>query len=745
MELSEESLPMALDLSKRCEKSHHNPRNTEVLDLVKKPSWCSISDNHHVSMPCMQILSEKTLSDTGVRLSYGNMTCVHSPLLHNGMDRSLRDSGLYELNPTESPNAESPISESMNGDESHSDSDVILLVSSSKEAPSPQDYMNRGPDIPIVEPLSPGAVSLDEAKGCFLLPQTMTSPSLDNTYSEDSSESTENRVNTQPALSLSELDAVYGQSASSTVDMSSDDSDVIEVPVTNQNKKIPSFLVGDQNDNRLTGKSCSAVKKTLSPQPRRLSPVVTVQKPTGNVVHHNLKIHTKNVSAVLHKNNSGDTGDSKSKSSASEDESWLQPTVHLYRCVLDSDDSDVDHRTVRLDPSESLGYSERLRGSRIATRPESSYVKDSQRETTMASSSSTQRLRNTQKTQVRTSAEQATAANVNKASGSKTRTAAKQRKKKHKKAGSSSLFSPQEPEIKLKYANYKNDKRDSKSENFSPFVHIEQREYSACTVINDRQEEEDARKNKGQQQQPARSGCVSGGVPKTSCYRLGRLSSVRKGQPLVGCCLCGGSANAVGLGDLHGPYYPDGAALEEPSKQQTQKEERKDSELSADFKTGPCGQIGYNGLHGLSNGTSIEAVDEDCCVIVSDCESSTLPSAKKLRTNCVVDGHGPPVVPHNTSERWIHEDCGIWSTGVFLVKGKLYGLDEAVRLAQDTVCSTCHSAGATMGCFQKACPTKYHYICAALAGCVLNEENFSMRCPKHKNTQFRSVNMPDSR
>ncbi|KAJ7989472.1 hypothetical protein DPEC_G00304900 [Dallia pectoralis] len=29
------------------------------------------------------ILSEKTLSDTGVRLSNGNRSCVHSPLLHN--------------------------------------------------------------------------------------------------------------------------------------------------------------------------------------------------------------------------------------------------------------------------------------------------------------------------------------------------------------------------------------------------------------------------------------------------------------------------------------------------------------------------------------------------------------------------------------------------------------------------------------------------------------------------------------
>ncbi|XP_042163278.1 uncharacterized protein LOC112258947 [Oncorhynchus tshawytscha] len=266
MELSsQDPHPMALDLSKRCGKSHLNPRTTEVLDLMKKPNWHSITDDH-VSMPCMQLLSEKTLTDTGVRLSYGTRTCVRSPLLHNGMDRSLRDSGLYEPHPTESLNAESPISESIEGDESQSDSDVILLVSSSKEAPSLQDYLDRGSVSPLVDSPSPGAVSLGEAKGCFLLPQTLSSPSPDNTYSEDSSESTEEMsVNAKPVLNLSELAAVYGKYVRSPVDISSDDSDVIEVPITNEKKKIRSLPVDVQNEKRLTGEASNVVKKSLSP------------------------------------------------------------------------------------------------------------------------------------------------------------------------------------------------------------------------------------------------------------------------------------------------------------------------------------------------------------------------------------------------------------------------------------------------------------------------------------------------
>ena len=44
-----------------------------------------------------------------------------------------------------------------------------------------------------------------------------------------------------------------------------------------------------------------------------------------------------------------------------------------------------------------------------------------------------------------------------------------------------------------------------------------------------------------------------------------------------------------------------------------------------------------------------------------------------------------PVVPLEPCEYWLHEDCCVWSAGVFLVKGKVYGLEEAVKVAQETV------------------------------------------------------------
>ncbi|XP_028842539.1 transcription factor 20 [Denticeps clupeoides] len=91
-----------------------------------------------------------------------------------------------------------------------------------------------------------------------------------------------------------------------------------------------------------------------------------------------------------------------------------------------------------------------------------------------------------------------------------------------------------------------------------------------------------------------------------------------------------------------------------------------------------------------------------------------------------------PQVPLDPEELWVHEGCIVWASGVFLVNGRLYGLQEALEGARDTNCSHCEMAGATLGCYSKGCTLRYHYICAMEADCSLNEDNFSLRCPKHK-------------
>ncbi|EOB06716.1 Transcription factor 20 [Anas platyrhynchos] len=58
-------------------------------------------------------------------------------------------------------------------------------------------------------------------------------------------------------------------------------------------------------------------------------------------------------------------------------------------------------------------------------------------------------------------------------------------------------------------------------------------------------------------------------------------------------------------------------------------------------------------------------------------------------------------------------------------------------LEQSMKCSHCQEPGATLGCYNKGCSFRYHYPCAIDADCLLNEENFSVRCPKHKNKMVK--------
>ncbi len=46
--------------------------------------------------------------------------------------------------------------------------------------------------------------------------------------------------------------------------------------------------------------------------------------------------------------------------------------------------------------------------------------------------------------------------------------------------------------------------------------------------------------------------------PATPGLQFGRVCVDVSRRDVLVCCLCGGSANAMDLGDLHGPYYPEG-------------------------------------------------------------------------------------------------------------------------------------------------------------------------------------------
>ncbi|XP_072523653.1 uncharacterized protein [Salminus brasiliensis] len=314
----------------------------------------------------------------------------------------------------------------------------------------------------------------------------------------------------------------------------------------------------------------------------------------------------------------------------------------------------------------------------------------------------------------------------------------KRKRKKHK-GGQSSIFSPEEPEIKLKYANYKEDKREKRDETFSPFVRVKLKDYPTCMVVN--YPEESERLNRGKQKVPSKF--ASGAVPTSPCLQYGRISTEGVQRGALVCCLCGGSANAMDLGDLHGPYYPEGfrpVSKTAANPQELREEDSSDSDSSHIANGDACGvqsQTSWTrkGHHKVRRAAGLGT----CQTWSSEGDLSCSPAPKRSRIDSVTDWYSPPIVPLEASEYWLHEDCGIWSAGVFFVRGKLYGLEKAIKMAKETICSSCLQTGASLGCFFKGCPNKYHYRCAIQSGCVLNEENFSMKCRKHKNKSIKGV------
>lgn len=588
-----------------------------------------------------------------------------------GVHGSLWHPGFYGPNQTGDAGPESS-----GGEESDSGSDVIFLVSSSKEPLLCSTFMQDGVGH-MAEPLSPTVSSLDEGQGCYHLPQPLSSPSPDSSYSDDSSDSSVDIPvhHTRPVVLLSDLSAGFRNPPESAGDVSSEDSDVIEVSVSNKKKK-RAFLCKKKE-----------VEKAPEREVRRSSRVTksTPEPPASPCsTRRSVLMRRAKKDAVGIYNESGDSDDlleyAARMSSSDEEETLLEPNK-LQRLSSNSNQSDMDSQTSRKSVQKESVPHRRL--SKSIGRKQKTRL-------TACETKTIRRTEQKQKSRINSVAQ-------NSESAVKQKPSVKRRRKCRSKTGATPRFLPNEPEIKLRHISVAEKKKEKEKVSgfFRPFIHIEQRR---CTVINFQREEETVRSRGERQQQISRTKSLSGFVPNSSCFQLGRLGPDSLGQTTLRCCLCGQTANAMGLGDLHGPYI-----LSSPSVDcqiQDQDENR-------------------------ASGTEQEK--GSCELVNGDVEN--LSSLKDLN---------PKVSPH-LDECWIHEDCGIWSAGVFLVQGKLYGLQEAAQLAQKTVCSDCKQTGAIMGCFQKGCELNYHYRCAIQSGCVLNEENFSVLCPEHKNRMFSTV------
>uniref|UniRef100_A0A8C5Q0U8 Retinoic acid induced 1 n=1 Tax=Leptobrachium leishanense TaxID=445787 RepID=A0A8C5Q0U8_9ANUR len=328
---------------------------------------------------------------------------------------------------------------------------------------------------------------------------------------------------------------------------------------------------------------------------------------------------------------------------------------------------------------------------------------------------------------------------TNQASGSKRR--AKRR--------SAPLISPKEPEIKLKYVSTKPARAESRVRHFTPYVQVEKRNKftTTCTVINTPGEETRLIKerNTSHSVPPKVSLASHGTLPFSSRMQLGPLVCKSVAAGCLVCCLCRCPANYKDLGDLCGPYYPMDCL---PNKKSRPKDKIKTEETLVDksFKAAESGclagsgkascidsgavdPIKHNNVRTSARGLSRKLSSCYCCnkkAEVSEVE-------KPRRHHCSKTPDPPPPEPMpETQEHWVHEACAVWTSGVYLVAGKLYGIHEAIQMAATGPCPKCQKTGATVGCSHQGCTQSYHYTCAVETGCLLNEENFSLRCPKHK-------------
>ncbi|XP_068192368.1 transcription factor 20-like [Antennarius striatus] len=768
---------MAMDLSKGYSVPPLTFSHTEVIDLAQKPEWY-----HRTDLPSpFRPRASSSYNSVPTRLhpepsgppphldldqrsesigNYINASVTRGLDLYcDGVHGNLWHPGFYGSNQTGGPDPESS-----GGEESDSGSDVIFLVSSAKE--------------PLLcASLSPEGSSLEAGSGCCQLAPHLSSPSPDSSYSEDSSDSSVDIPvhHTRPIVLLSDLKAVFSRPADSP-DVSSDDSDVIEVSVTKEKEEGLPFPPPPQ------GGGDTAPARGIRRSARFRKSLSEASSPC-RAFRHRLRRRAKN------------------------------DAVGIYNESCDSDDV-LDH-AVRLssDEANEPATNQFQADGRSQPRPKALQSLGCKGKTPLAVST-TKRFRKQKRKTLSEHRPQSKPA----------KPVRRRRKKRRSQTGGSVHFSPREPEIQLRYANVK-EKKDRRSGGFSPFIHMEA---TLCTVVNCQEEAVSVRRGQQTASTPR-----PGYVPNTSCFQLSRFGSDRPLARLL-CCLCGQTANAMGLGDLHGPYRATGLAvdlqgpyqatgpdvdLQGPSQatvpdvdlqgpyratgpdvdlQGPSRATGPDVDLQGpsqatspsvdphgpSWATGPSvdiqdpyratGQaVDLQGpsritspsvdpqgrswatspsmdLQGPSLATSpsvdpqglswatgpavdLQAPYRSTCPAV-DWQRQQQNQAECLHVNgYAVKSTGPPPEAPGLQECWIHEDCGVWSAGVFLVRGKLYGLEEAAQLAQQTTCSVCQQSGAIMGCFQKGCPRNYHFRCAVQSGCVLNEDNFSVRCPGHKN------------
>lgn len=330
------------------------------------------------------------------------------------------------------------------------------------------------------------------------------------------------------------------------------------------------------------------------------------------------------------------------------------------------------------------------------------------------------------------------------------------------------IVAPIEPEIKLKYASQALDKTETKPKSFFPYIHVENKVALglSCVIINAEEEEQRWRKvtsARKDQRSTSPQPSESKALPVSSFMVQGPAVTESASVGHLVCCFCGKWANYKNLGDLFGPFYtqeyastlsknpPPKKSSETPKKvkvrhkdtldgSKSDSEEEEEEPEQAREQRSLSAHPRYKRRNRSGDCASSRLAVPSRRKTTDSCELVSLDSSGSVNADGVPDqGFQIPQLPLDSNEFWMHEACVHWANGVYFVCGRLYGLQEACDVAREMICAHCQEPGATLGCFNKGCVCCYHFPCAMDSECLLNEENFSVRCPKHKTKTIKGV------
>ena len=209
----------------------------------------------------------------------------------------------------------------------------------------------------------------------------------------------------------------------------------------------------------------------------------------------------------------------------------------------------------------------------------------------------------------------------------------------------------------MKFSRTLNHLQKKKGENlqsgksFSPFVRIQGKRMmpSSVSVFNhppaDAKDLKSANKRKNM---PGAAALTTVQITNFSSDKTVMLPSTKTTEASWVCALCGKRSSYRFLGDLFGPYFLEShlTALDKSAAALGKKDSKRDS--GAPAEVGSAHNTRRKSL-GFRRTSSVE-------------EAVTIPE-----------------------EVWIHEDCAMWSSGVYVVGSRVYGLEEALKAATATV------------------------------------------------------------